>query len=212
MTNRLSFHKNQLSKIWVTSDSHYSHKGICRGVSKWPKMGLGNYTRDFDTLEEMNDVIVSGINKCVDTNDILFHLGDWSFGNNETVKEFRNRVHCKNIHLILGNHDLRIRKNPELQKLFLSVSDYLEFSVIEDRTVFCLFHYPIEEWNSCHRGSVHLHGHVHTNKTEDIANRINVCCDANDPLYSPLNIDSVYNGREIEHKKFKSHHNTCQKS
>ncbi len=44
----------------------------------------------------------------VKPNDIIYHLGDWSFGGHENIKIFRNRIKCKNIHLILGNHDHHI--------------------------------------------------------------------------------------------------------
>ena len=35
----------------------------------------------------------------------------WSFNGFDKIIEFRNRLNCKNIHLILGNHDTHIEKN-----------------------------------------------------------------------------------------------------
>ena len=29
--------------------------------------------------------------------DFLIHLGDWSFGGFDSIKEFRSRINCKNI-------------------------------------------------------------------------------------------------------------------
>mgnify|MGYP003704315713 CR=1 FL=1 len=46
-------------QIWFTSDTHYSHTNIVRGVSRWTDL---DKTRDFDTVEHMNDVIVNNIN------------------------------------------------------------------------------------------------------------------------------------------------------
>lgn len=100
--------QEQGQKIWFTSDTHYQHKNICRDVSNWPE---SKWTRDYDILEEMNNIIVNSINLNVMEDDILFHLGDWSFGGFEMIEEFRNRIVCKNIHLILGNHDHHIERN-----------------------------------------------------------------------------------------------------
>ena len=113
--------------VWFTSDTHYNHKNICRGVSNWAE---GRGTRDFATLQKMNESIVNQINSKVMEDDILFHLGDWSFGGFESITEFRNRIVCKNIHLILGNHDHHIEHNiDDVQDLFASVNQYLKIQI-----------------------------------------------------------------------------------
>lgn len=89
---KIILEKNQ--NIFFSSDSHYNHQNICRGVSTWPE---GRGTRDFHSLGEMNDAVVSGINSVVGENDYLVHMGDWSFGGFESIVEFRKRIVCKNI-------------------------------------------------------------------------------------------------------------------
>ena len=93
-------------KVWITSDTHYSHTNICRGVTNW-RMPDGSIpekqTRDFANIEKMNAAIVNNINELVGQDDVLIHLGDWSFGGFENIEEFYHRLICKNIHLILGN-------------------------------------------------------------------------------------------------------------
>ncbi len=78
-------------KVWITSDTHYSHTNICRGVTNW-RMSDGSIpitqTRDFDTIEKMNSRIVDNINEVVGQDDVLIHLGDWSFGG------FENTSNC----------------------------------------------------------------------------------------------------------------------
>ena len=114
-------------RIWFTSDTHYKHSNICRGTSNW---GPDSKTRDFDTLDHMNDTIVNNINHLVREDDVMFHLGDWSFGGYESIEEFRNRLLCKNIHLLLGNHDQHIERNKgDIQKLFSSVNEYLRLEL-----------------------------------------------------------------------------------
>ncbi len=171
---------DEKKKLWVTSDSHYGHKNICRGVSEWiiavekeysqGKLPYNEYvkklnkiisqTRDFPTIEKMNETIVNNINETVGQDDVLVHFGDWSFGGLENVRLFWDRLICKNIHLILGNHDHHIENNRDgLRGLFLSVSHYdtLQYrgETIE------IMHYPITSWNGLRKGRIHLHGHCH---------------------------------------------------
>jgi len=146
-------------RLYFTSDTHYNHTNICRGVTRWTD--AEDITRDFKTLDQMNDRIVAGINTEVGQDDILFHLGDWSFGGFEMIEQFRNRINCKNIHLILGNHDHHIERDREdIRRLFTSVNQYVELEVNKQHN-FVLMHYPIMSWNKMNDGVIHLHGHVH---------------------------------------------------
>lgn len=163
---KIQLKKNQT--IWFTSDSHYNHGNICKATSNWEDKSS---TRDFESLQAMNDEIVNQINSRVSEDDYLFHLGDFSFGGPEYVKEFRDRINCKNVHLILGNHDWRINENLEnTQSVFSSVQEYLfltVFSADQESTKhrFVICHYPIASWNGMCHGVIHLHGHLHLPNT-----------------------------------------------
>lgn len=170
-------------KVWITSDTHYAHKNICRGVTNW-RLPDGSVpekqTRPFDTLEKMNAAIVNNINEVVGQDDILIHLGDWSFGGFENIEEFHNRLVCKNIHLILGNHDHHIDRNRgDIRKLFLSVSWFDQFEYQGETIEMC--HYPISSWNALRKGRIHLHGHCHLPFDKKISNgrRMDVGMDGN---------------------------------
>lgn len=142
--------------IYYTSDSHYNHKNIVSGVSRWEdKSGC----RDFKTKEEHDETVIRNINDCVKPDDVLFHLGDVAFQGPEKIIEFRNRIRCKNIHLILGNHDVDIHKMVELQQMFTTVDFYREININGQKIVLC--HYPLRTWNKWHHGSFMLHGHCH---------------------------------------------------
>jgi calcineurin-like phosphoesterase family protein len=157
-----------LKKVHVTSDSHYGHTNICRGVSRWGTTDeTGQFhvnvpaTRDFANLKEMNAALVDSINSSVAADDLLIHLGDWSFGGEDKVKEFRDKIRCKNIILILGNHDGHIQRNIKREKeLFAHISQYEEMKINGEHS-FVLFHYPIECWNGMHHDTIMLQGHQH---------------------------------------------------
>jgi calcineurin-like phosphoesterase family protein len=143
--------------------THYGHKNICRGMTEW-RLPNGSVpisqTRDFQTIEQMNDGIISGINSVVGQDDVLIHLGDWSFGGFENIQKFRNRIICEEIHLILGNHDHHIENNKQgCRDYFKSVSHYNTLRVYGH--TFRLMHYPISSWDGLNKGVIHLHGHCH---------------------------------------------------
>jgi len=154
-------------RVWFTSDTHYNHANICRATTNWT--GADALTRDFSSLERMNDELVHWINQRVEQNDILIHLGDWSFGGFDSIKQFRDRIVCQNVHLVLGNHDQHIERNKDnVQSLFSSVNQYLDLEVSwwvpgkkKERQRFICMHYPIASWNGMNDGAIHLHGHVH---------------------------------------------------
>lgn len=186
--------------IFFTSDTHYSHSNICRATSRW---GDDNLTRDFKSLDQMNDALVNNINEVVGENDILIHLGDWSFGGFENIAEFRNRILCKNIHLVLGNHDHHIERNKgDIQELFSSVNHYINLDLRKpsnirkgemDKFKFVLMHYPIASWDGMNDGVIHLHGHVHLPPNLRISEgrAMDVGVDGNS--YYPLGLFEVVN-------------------
>lgn len=164
--------------VYFTSDLHYGHQNICRGVSNWDLADHGeNATRDFETLDEMNDALIDGINSTVGENDYLVVAGDVAFGGAQNIIICMDRIVCKNVILILGNHDHHIDRNKNLysvermvkaQDLFLSVHTHLILTVKHSdgrSTTYDIFHYPIVAWNKAHHGRVHLYGHVHNSYT-----------------------------------------------
>jgi len=144
--------------VFFSSDFHHSHVNIVKGTTVWPDTSS---CRNFNSIQEMNQTIINGINNKVGENDILYNLGDWSFGHPSNIQYFRNQIICKNIHLILGNHDKYIRKNKDdIQNIFSSVQNYAEIQIDNQRII--LFHYPIVSWAGMKRETIHLFGHVHS--------------------------------------------------
>jgi calcineurin-like phosphoesterase family protein len=197
--------------VFITSDTHYSHKNIVRGVTNWrtpegeiPKKS----TRDFDTIEQMNEALVRNINEVVGHYDTLIHLGDFSFGGFENVEKFLNRLVCQNIHLVLGNHDHHIKYDRDgIQDRFLSVQQYLEVKIKEEYFVLC--HYPLQSWHGLSKGVIHLHGHVHLPKNAKFGNgkKMDVGVEGND--LKPYLIDDIIKimgKREVGSEMSDDHH------
>jgi calcineurin-like phosphoesterase family protein len=154
-------------------------------------------TRDFKNLDEMNDTIVNNINKVVKQDDILIFLGDFSFSGFDQIRKFRDRIVCKTIHFITGNHDHHVDNNREnIQEIFTSVS---EFTLLKYGTlVFILFHRPIRSWDNMKKGVMHLYGHLHSSpeKRFGIGRSMDVGIDSN-PEFRPYNIKEIISLLEV---------------
>mgnify|MGYP003342645147 CR=1 FL=1 len=199
--------------VWIFSDPHFNHKNICRGTTNWRTMDGEvpiEQTRDFVTLDKMNESIVNGINWNVGQDDILICLGDWSFGGFESIQEFRDRIVCKTIHLVLGNHDHHIERNRgDIKKIFTSVSHYE--TLIIDKITFRLMHYPIQSWDGMNNGDIHLHGHVHLPPDRKFGQgkKMDVGMDGH-PEFRPYHvireIVPVMNKRDVKSDMLDDHH------
>ena len=208
---KLNLNKGQ--RLWFTSDTHYNHANICSSTTKWTDPVT---IREFKTLEHMNSHLVGNINEVVGQDDILFHLGDWSFGGFESIEQFRNQIVCQNVHIVTGNHDHHIENNRgDCHNLFSSVNKYVELNVkwpvgpeMHDAN-FVLMHFPIASWNNMARGAIHLHGHVHFNPNVRLqeGKMMDVGCEGNN-LY-PIDMSevlSIMKNRPVKSLFSKDHH------
>lgn len=156
--------------IWFTADTHFGHANIIKYSN-----------RPFKTVDEMNNVLIENINQVVKDNDILYHLGDWSF---DTGEEYRHKVKCKNIILILGNHDKRLKKS-----LFKEVHPHRIEIVVNEQSI-VLDHYAMKVWNKSHHGAWHLYGHSHGSLPDD-PNSLSFDVGVDCWNYWPISIDGV---------------------
>lgn len=107
----------------------------------------------------MTDTIIDSTNAVVGPDDSLVIIGDfcWTPRNDRfaVAEKFRNRINCKNLYLIWGNHDDRRILSP----LFKACYDQYVFN-IDGQNIFTS-HYPCRSWDMAFHGSWDLYGHVH---------------------------------------------------
>lgn len=178
--------------LFITSDTHFGHTNICKGISKWDWKKNPSSVRDFETLSQMNDRIVNNINSKVGHDDVLIHVGDWSFGGFENIENFRSRLTCQNIILITGNHDHHVKTNRGgVQKLFSHVSKMEEIEIDKKLVVFC--HHPVDHWMDSEKGSYMLHGHLHSigEKRFSPGRKMDVGIDGS-PDFAPYHINEIF--------------------
>ena len=197
--------------VYITSDTHFGHKNIVRGTTNWRTQDGEipiDSTRDFQTIEQMNERLIDGINHHVGQDDTLIMLGDVSFGGFDNIGTFLERLVCHNIHLILGNHDHHIENNRDFVKeRFLSVQHYMEININDRNFVLC--HYPLQSWHGMNKGVIHLHGHVHLSENRKFGNgkKMDVGVDGNgmDP-YSIDEIIKIMDKRPVAFEMNGDHH------
>lgn len=187
-------------KVFFFSDPHYYHMNICSGTTKWKN--AEDVTRKFDSIGEMNDMIVNNINSRVGENDIIICLGDWSFSGIENISIFRNRINCKTIYLIPGNHDHHIVQNSDnVQELFTEIWDDITFLTITHKIGdkvnhkfnFVLSHYPLASWPNMNDGWYHVHGHTHLPYEHKIGEGRSLDCGIDGNNLFPYELVEVHN-------------------
>lgn len=140
-----------MSKIFYTADLHFGHSNIIKLCK-----------RPFDSVDEMNKVLIQKWNDKVDQDDTVFILGDFAFKSSENPGNLISKLKGHKF-LIQGNHDGQTLKRPEFRKQFEDIFRML--TVNDSGYMLILNHYPMVEWDGYFRGSLHVYGHIHNNVT-----------------------------------------------
>lgn len=136
--------KTTSSRIFVISDSHFSHKNILDFKDGEKPV------RPFSSVEEMNEAMIENWNNAVTDNDIVFHIGDVVFA--QTGFECLGRLKGKKT-LIMGNHERH--KLSKYLEYFEDVRAYKEYGDM------IMSHIPLHT-RELGRWKANIHGHLHT--------------------------------------------------
>lgn len=181
-----------MSEIWFTSDTHFTHGNLMKYYS---------HRAAFADEEEMAEGMVKLWNERIRPKDIVYHCGD--FGGKDAQKDAR--LACRlngRLHFLPGNHDKKILKERKFQVKCSVIYDYsyAEISINRQKIVLC--HFPIWEWNGIHRGTWHIHGHVHGKPTGIPGKIMDVGADGNGLV--PYHFDEVI--RHMNERPIRYHH------
>jgi calcineurin-like phosphoesterase family protein len=173
--------------IYFWSDTHFNHRGI-----------IDYCKRPYASVEEMNAGIIARWNSVIRSNDEIFLLGDFGFGNRGVLVDIFGKLQGRK-HLILGNHD---KKNQHVAKLgWESVRDMVVVRHEGHRAVCC--HYPIESWEGAHRGYLMLHGHSHGSLKRFVPHRFDVGCDV---FQEPVRFQDLVSAADQQTFQASDHH------
>jgi len=131
---------------YYISDLHFGHANSIRFDA-----------RPFNSIEEMDEILINNWNDRITDNDTVYILGDMFWYKTDKAIEILEQLKGKK-RLIKGNHD-RTHDN-KFKKYFEKISDYEEVDDNGRKVVLC--HYPIPCYKNHFYGWYHLYGHVHT--------------------------------------------------
>ena len=137
-----------MPSVFLVSDTHFGHTGVCRFVRNDGVTKL----RPWDTAEEMDEFMVKAWNERVGPNDKVYHLGDVVI--NRKALGIMRRLNGDKV-LIRGNHD--IFKDTDYREHFRELRAYHVMNGM------ILSHIPIHS-ESLGRFGVNIHGHLHANR------------------------------------------------
>lgn len=158
-------------ETWFTSDHHFGHKNI---------LDYEKEARPFETIEEMNEALISNWNDTVRQKDIVYHLGDFAFGRDNV--ELAGRLNGRK-RLIMGNHDVYNNS------VYL---DYFEklFGVVYWRRC-VLSHIPVHSGNLGSRAFLNVHGHLHSKHIMKLMNPKHVWVSYDDMWKNPEEVEGA---------------------
>lgn len=177
---------------YFISDTHFGHKNLIQLCD-----------RPFDSVENMDETMISIWNRKVGKNDTVYIVGDLICKSNQSPEWYLNRLNGKKV-LILGNHDDEWLQDIEPSRFFEEVARYKEILVANRPITLC--HYPMLEWrNSRKVGSGKLgyliHGHIHNLTTPlyrtlfEIGNALNAGVDING--FEPVTFEELERNNEL---------------
>ena len=137
-----------MPSVFLTSDTHFGHLGVCKflcsdGVTK---------IRPWTDPDQMDEDMVARWNDRVRPTDKVYHLGDVVI-NRKSLK-ILDRLNGDKV-LIKGNHD--IFKLGDYTKYFRDIRSYHVMNGL------ILSHIPVHP-ESLYRFGCNIHGHLHQNR------------------------------------------------
>lgn len=132
-------------KYFIIADTHFGHRNI-----------IGYCNRPFRSVEEMDETLIKNWNETVSNDDVVIHLGDFSFGTKERCAEIVKRLNGRKI-LIKGNHD------KWSDDFYRSIGfEYVSSFPIVYKDFFLLSHAPLQLSETT--PYFNFYGHVHNDQ------------------------------------------------
>lgn len=143
--------KKKNGKLFFWSDLHFYHHNIIKYAS-----------RPFDSVDHMNQTLLSNYWSTVSENDVVVFGGDIAFGDIELTKPLIQNLPGKKI-LVLGNHDFD--KNQCIFRNYHCFDETVMAFVLQQKVEetdinILVTHYPVAA-EALPQNTINIHGHIH---------------------------------------------------
>ena len=165
--------------IYFIADPHFFHDA----APAFP-------TRNFESLEDMHEDIITKWNSSISQDDTVYVLGDYCFGRDyKRMVRLTESLHGRKI-LIKGNHDLLTSKQYCSPSCF---TKYYDVPIIINNNII-LSHEPVTALSG--DGLLNIHGHTHGAAFSGRTGKhICVSCDCTN--MAPVSINEIYRRMEV---------------
>ncbi len=181
-----------MPKHFIISDTHFNHNNI-----------IDYAERPFASVDEMNEYMIAKWNRTISPDDIVYHLGDFGFGNRTEIKNFIERLNG-NIILIKGNHDRF--PNIVYESAGMIVLKYGEFNVHQigeaDGLPIYATHNPSYLVHPFRIDRRIFFGHIHQYVNCIEGTSKNICCSVERLDYAPLCLEDFFAAKGVTSLKF----------
>src|SRR5262249_40529168 len=102
-------------QTWFTADTHFGHGNIIKYcqrpfISREERKATRADPRaklllSDEPVKQRDVVLVRASNARVEADDNLWIVGVFCWGGFNEAREYRDRIHCRNVFLVWGNHD-----------------------------------------------------------------------------------------------------------
>ena len=167
-----------MSNTFLISDTHWSHANFLSFKDE-----EGNQIRKFNSVEEMDELMIENWNKTVKSQDKVYHLGDVCFSL-RTLDRIMPRLNGTKV-LIKGNHD-----NLKLAQYHKHFKDVRGSHQLDK---FVLSHIPLHPESLGRWAKGNIHGHLHERHVmlggvKD-SRYLNVCVEQIN--YTPVSLEDI---------------------
>lgn len=180
-------------KIWISSDQHFGHAKI-----------IDHAKRNFNSTHDMGQELLEQINRNVGVNDLFYILGDFTITNRlGLIEYYRSQIKCKDVRMILGNHDNAEKTAKAFGKSKTSMMERRKLGGVP--VVMC--HYPLA---TVFRRTLMLYGHCHGNYFGG-PNSMDVGVDVAFRIfgkYRPFNLDEIVKLIKVKNRRLEKGGNT----
>lgn len=168
-------------QTFFTADTHFDDE-----------FAIEYFHRPFQSVDEMNAVMVERWNHVVLADDIVYHLGDFTPKELHHFTKWADQLNG-NIRILPGNmdrlwlQDFVINQKVQVTPPLLSVA-FENVGTIGQPQLIVLCHYSMQVWERSNHGSWHLFGHTH-GKLKGIGKSFDVGVDCTN--FVPMSLEQV---------------------
>jgi calcineurin-like phosphoesterase family protein len=165
-----------LENTYVTADLHFGHKNI-----------IEYEIRPFNSVEDMDERLISNWNSALSNKEKIFVLGDFSFYNKERTAEIVRRLNGRKV-LVLGNHD---RSHSIKWWYDIGFSEVYKYPIVF-KDFFMMSHEP-PFYTPPNSPYIYVYGHVHSNEIYKTITKTSCCVSVERWEYKPITLDRIVN-------------------